>query len=212
MLRVSRNKCFINHSGKYVEINFNMEIPFSQLSSSFATSMEASFANIQSLIDDRLNSYVSQDVNNVSLSAPSPVPVYQVPSQGQTDPSLRKPHTGVGPGGETEEPGQDELATSSFFAALNAAGISVLQGVVISDWVARESSFGSGLSAVSQAGTPQSAQAEVPEGVATLESMLSASGSPVTEQVHLWGIHVRCFSAQGSLSCGVIRGRGTGVL
>ena len=37
---------------------------FARLSSSFAASMEASFANIQSLIDDKLSNYVSQDVLN----------------------------------------------------------------------------------------------------------------------------------------------------
>ena len=64
------------------------------------------------------------------------------------------PHTGFGSGGQTEELGQDESATSSFLVALNAAGISVPQGVVISDRIARESSSGSGQSAVSRAGTP----------------------------------------------------------
>ena len=28
MLLVSGNKCYINHSGKYIEINCNMKIPF----------------------------------------------------------------------------------------------------------------------------------------------------------------------------------------
>ena len=155
---------------------------FAQLSSSFAASMEASFANIQSLIDDRLSNYVSQDINNASFAAPSPVPVYQAPSHGQTDPSLRIPHTGFGPGGETEEPGQDESATSSFLAALNAAGISVPQGVVIS---ARESSSGSGQSVVSQAGAPQGVQAEVTRGDSVQSGTLRASGSTATKQVNL---------------------------
>ena len=35
MLRVSGNKCYINHSGKYIEINFIMKIPFYSLYFSF---------------------------------------------------------------------------------------------------------------------------------------------------------------------------------
>ena len=140
--------------------------------------MEASFANMQTFIGYRLNNY-SQDVLNFPFAAPSPVPAYQVPSQGN-DPSMRNPRTGFGPGGETEEPGQDESATSSFLAALSAAGISVPQGVEISARVARESSSGSGRSAVTQAGTPQGAQAEVPQGCSS-----NASGSTATEQVNL---------------------------
>ena len=31
MLHISGNKCYINHSGKYIEINFNMKIPFFQI-------------------------------------------------------------------------------------------------------------------------------------------------------------------------------------
>ena len=31
MFRVSGNKCYINHSGKYIEINFNTKIPFFRL-------------------------------------------------------------------------------------------------------------------------------------------------------------------------------------
>ena len=46
---------------------------FDELSKSFAASMEASFSNIQSLIDDRLATDVS--VSNRSFPAPSPVPV-----------------------------------------------------------------------------------------------------------------------------------------
>ena len=46
----------------------------SQLSGSLAASMEASFVNMESCIDSRISQYFSQDVNNASFSAPSPVP------------------------------------------------------------------------------------------------------------------------------------------
>ena len=29
VLCISGNKCYINHSGKYIEINFNLKIPYS---------------------------------------------------------------------------------------------------------------------------------------------------------------------------------------
>ena len=76
--------------------------------------MEASFANIQAFIEDRLNSNCNQDVHdsNRSFSAPSPAPINQAPSQIQTDPSMRNPRIGYGPGGETQELGQAESATS----------------------------------------------------------------------------------------------------
>ena len=67
------------------------------------------------------------------------MPVDQAPSQSQTDPSVHIPCIGCGPGGETQEPGQVELATSSFLVALRAAGIQVPQGVFLTDRVARES-------------------------------------------------------------------------
>ena len=53
---------------------------FSQLSESFSASMEASFANMETMINDRM-SYVSQDVPNRSFTAPSPVPVHQYRSR-----------------------------------------------------------------------------------------------------------------------------------
>ena len=121
---------------------------------------------MQTFIKDKLSNYVSQDVLNSSFAAPSPVPIYQAPSQSHTDPSLHNPRTGFGPGGETEEPGQDESATSSFHVvALNAAGISVPQDVKITARVARESASRSGQYAVPQAGAPQVALAEVPRGI-----------------------------------------------
>ena len=146
---------------------------FSQFSSSFAACMEASFANIQSFIEDRLSSHVSQDVHvsNPSVSAPSPAPVYQASSQSQTNPSVRSPRIGCGPGGEAQEPGQVESATSSFLAALNAVGIQVPLGVSISDRVVRESS-----SAAAQAGAPPGVQAEMP---------LRSLGVSATEQVNV---------------------------
>ena len=116
--------------------------------------MEASFANIQAFIEDRLGSNFSQDVHdsNCSFTAPSPALVDQAPSQNQTDPSVRNPRIGCGPGSETQEPGQAESATSSFLAALGAAGIQVPQGVDISDRVVRESSSAAVQSANAQAG------------------------------------------------------------
>ena len=96
---------------------------FSQFSSSFAASMEASFANIQSFIEERLSSHVSQDVHysNRSFSAPSPAPAYQALCQSQTNPSVRNPRIGCWPWSETQEPGQVESATSSFLPALRAS-------------------------------------------------------------------------------------------
>ena len=77
----------------------------SQLSDSLAASMEASFINMETLIDDRIFHHVSQDVPNRSFTAPSPVPVRQSPSQGRQDHSLSSPRTGYGnPEGQPEEP------------------------------------------------------------------------------------------------------------
>ena len=45
----------------------------SYLSSSFAASMEASFVQIEALIDSKISRHVSQDVSDPSFSAPSPV-------------------------------------------------------------------------------------------------------------------------------------------
>ena len=47
----------------------------SRMSSSFAAYMEASFVNIEKMIDARLASNASQNMSNFSFSAPSPVPV-----------------------------------------------------------------------------------------------------------------------------------------
>ena len=78
--------------------------------------------------------------SNGSFSAPSLAPVDQDPSQSQTDPSVCKARIGCGPGGETQEPGQTESATSSFLAALCTVGVQMLQGVFLTYRVARESS------------------------------------------------------------------------
>ena len=76
--------------------------------------MKASFANFQAIIADRLCSNISQDVHDSNRSFPAPLPalVDQAPSQSQTDPSVRNPRIGCGPGGEIQEPGQAESATS----------------------------------------------------------------------------------------------------
>ena len=101
-------------------------------SASFAASMQASFDNIRSFIDER---FASQDVQ--PESNPSPVPVYLGPRQTQTDPSVRSPCVDFGSGGEAQEPVQADSATSSFLASLQAAGIVVSQGVVMGDRVDR---------------------------------------------------------------------------
>ena len=77
--------------------------------------------------------------SNHSFSAPSPAPVDRAPSQRQTDPSVHNPCIGCGPGGETQEPGQAESATSSLLAALHAAGKEVPHGVFLTGRVSRES-------------------------------------------------------------------------
>ena len=78
-----------------------------QFSSSFAASMQASFDNIKSFIDDRF-AQDSQPELNPSFSDSSPVPVDLGPRQTQTDPSVCNhcvafgaggPSTGAGAGG-----------------------------------------------------------------------------------------------------------------
>ena len=105
-------------------------------SSSFAASMQASFDNIRTFIEDK---FASQDhaKSNPSFSALSPVPVDLGPHQTQTDPSVRSPCVDFGSGGEAQEPVQADSATSSFLASLRAAGIVVLQGVVVGNRIDR---------------------------------------------------------------------------
>ena len=148
----------------------------SQLSSSFSSSMETSFLNIEQLINDRLAHFVSQNVSNPSFAAPSPVPVRQSPSQGRQDPSLSSPRTGYGnPGGEPEEPVQAESAVSSFLNSLRSAGIAVPQGTRIQD---------SGDRSSSEAVIPAASQARLAgrsQGGGSLGSQASsASGSSAT--------------------------------
>ena len=136
--------------------------PFSKFGSSFAAFIEVSIAKFQTLIAEGLCINISQDVHdsNLSFSATAPAPVDQAPSQSQNDPSLFNPHIGCGPGGETQEPGQAESATSSFLAAVRGAGIQVPQGVFLTDRVARESYSAAAQSANSEA--LQGVQAVVP--------------------------------------------------
>ena len=95
----------------------------SQLSEGLSASMEASFANMENMINGRIF-YVSQDVPNRSFSAPSPVLVRQSPSQGRQDHSLGSPRMGYGnPEGQPEEPVQAESAIPSFLSSLRDAGI-----------------------------------------------------------------------------------------
>ena len=103
-----------------------------QFSSSFAASMQASFDNIKSFIDDRF-AQDSQPEPNPSVSDSSPVQVNLGPRQTQTDPSVCNPCMAFGAGGQAQE----VSATSSFLASLRAAGIAVPQGVVIGDRVDR---------------------------------------------------------------------------
>ena len=99
-----------------------------EFSSSFAATMQASFDNIRSFIDDRFVQE-SQLEPNPFVSDSSPVPVDLDPRQAQTDHSVRNPCIAFGAGGQAQE----VSATSSFLASLRAAGIAVLQGVVIGD-------------------------------------------------------------------------------
>ena len=71
---------------------------FSEFRSSFTASMEASFANVQAFIEDRLGSNISQDVHdsNRSFPAPLPAPFDQAPIQNQTNPSVHNPCIGWG--------------------------------------------------------------------------------------------------------------------
>ena len=103
-----------------------------EFSSSFAATMQASFDNIRTFIDDRFMQE-KQLEPNPSVSDSSPVPVDLGPRQAQTDPSVRNSCIAFGAGGQAQEPVQEVSATSSFLALLRAAGIAVPQGVVIGD-------------------------------------------------------------------------------
>ena len=92
--------------------------------------MEASFINIESLIDSRISQHFSQDVHNASFPAPSPVPFCQSPSQGQQDHSLGSPRAEYrNSKSQPEEPVQSESAIPSFLSSLRAAGIELPPGV-----------------------------------------------------------------------------------
>ena len=70
-----------------------------QFSSSFAASMQASFDNIKSFIDDRF-AQNCQPEPNPSFSDSSPLPVDLGPCQTQTDPSVCNPSIVFGAGGQ----------------------------------------------------------------------------------------------------------------
>ena len=108
-----------------------------EFSSSFAATMQASFDNIKTFIDDRF-AQETQLEPNPSVSDASPVLVDLGPRQAQTDHSVRNPCIAFGAGGQAQEPVQEVTATSSFLASLRAAGIAVPQGVVIGDRVDRD--------------------------------------------------------------------------
>ena len=114
-----------------------ISLQLGQFSSSFAASMQASFDNIKSFIDDRF-AQDSQLEPIPSFSESPPVPVDLGPRQAQTDPSVCNPCIAFGAGGQAQEPVQEVTATSSFLASLRAAGIAVPQGVVIGDRVDRD--------------------------------------------------------------------------
>ena len=98
----------------------------SQLSDSLAASKEASFINMESLIDSRISQHFRQDINNASFPTPSPVPVHQSSSQGRQDHSLGSPHTEYGNSeGQPEEPVQRESVIPSFLSSLRSAGIAL---------------------------------------------------------------------------------------
>ena len=70
----------------------------------------------------------------MNLSAPSPVPVRQPPSQGLQDPSLGSSRRGFGyPESEPEEPVQQESAIPSFLESLRNAGIAIPKGIFLLD-------------------------------------------------------------------------------
>ena len=108
-----------------------------EFSSSFAATMQASFDNIKTFIDDRFAQETQLEPNS-SVSDSSPLPVDLGPRQAQTDPSVGNPCIAFGAGGQAQEPVQEVTATSSFLASLRAAGIAVPQGVVIDDRVDRD--------------------------------------------------------------------------
>ena len=108
-----------------------------QFSFSFAATMQASFDNIKTFIDDRF-AQENQLEPNPSIPDSYPVPVDLGPCQAQTDPSVCNPCIAFGAGGRAQEPVQEVTAISSFLASLQAAGIAVPQGVVIGDRVGRD--------------------------------------------------------------------------
>ena len=75
-------------------------------SSSFASSMEESFARINSLIDSKLSAQenISQEATNFSFSGESPlVPVRQSLGTERQDPSQANPQQDLRSGGESVE-------------------------------------------------------------------------------------------------------------
>ena len=110
----------------------------SQLSNNLAASLEASFINMESLIDSRIPQHFRQVTNNATFSAPSLVLVRQSPSQGRQDHSLGSPQTEYGNSeGQPEEPMEHESAIPSFLSSLHSAGIAFPPGIEL---VAKKSS------------------------------------------------------------------------
>ena len=93
-------------------------VQLGEFSSSFAATMQASFDNIKSFIDDRF-AQESHLEPNPSISGSSPVPVDLGPRQSQTDPSVCNPCIAFGAGGQAQEPVQ-EVSATSFFSRLPA--------------------------------------------------------------------------------------------
>ena len=102
-------------------------------SSSFASSMEESFARVNSLIESKLSAQgnVSQDATNFSFSEFPPVSVRQSLGTERQDPSQSNPQQDLGSGGEPVEPVQDLGAISpdlrSWVEGLRSAGVRIPQ-------------------------------------------------------------------------------------
>ena len=73
-----------------------------EFSSSFAATVQASFYNIKTFIDNRF-AQENQLEPNPSISDSSPVPVDLGPRQSQTDPFVCNPCIAFGAGGQAQD-------------------------------------------------------------------------------------------------------------
>ena len=137
----------------------------SHLSDSLAASMEASFINMESLIDSRISQHFRQDVTNAFFQLPllyrSAIPL------DREDYSLGSPRTEYGNSeGQPEEPVQRESAIPSFLSWLHSAGIALPPGIEL---VARNTS-----SRPEDTAVPRGRDA-LPAGVQTGDSVSTGS-------------------------------------